>query len=744
MSTNTDILVTVRGRDLGAADVLNNVGKSAEKSMASFASSVKQAGLVATTVLAGLAGGIGFGVKIAAELETARQGFVAILGSATEADKIIAKIKSDAATTPFEITGLTQANLKLTQVTKNAMQSENMLLNVGKALAFSGGGQAELDRVIANLQQIGNVGKITEMDIRQFGYANINILELLADYYGTTKAAASEMIKDSKDAFGDLEKAFEKAGTGSGKFSRAFIEQAGTFKQLMSNVNDSVAITASEIVKNTGIFDLLKKSMSELIDALNKLTPAMINFINYIKNNQAIVLAIAGAIGGLLLLAIGALITAFGSALLMMAGFAAVGAILGLWVGHIIESFKKAKESLAWWSDYVKNVAGPAIAEFGQGIKDKIQEAKNKWNESLEKMSAKFGEAKTAWDSNLEEVKIKWGEAMDAMGNKVDEFGTKWEASLTWWGEKFRNWSEAFKTMSAEQWGAAFGQTQADIDNWIVSSLVSFYTWKDSTQFAFQETSQNIIIAMGDWMIKTQESFVVWQENFKIGMAFWAEDTKKTIGFWALETNNTFLTWQENSWKSFESWRARSRTGFYNWRMDSYSAIAGFAEDSWLAIDKLEKNITAFVKGKMEEWRTGIPMVWNEIKNSVVRAIDSIKGAFRDLGSAIENTINKIKSFFDSAKSAREQGLHFATGGVVPGPIGAPVMATVHGGETITPAGRSVGGGGGTGGGVNFEVHIGLYAGSETEKRNIAKELYASLLQLATSQNKSVTEFMGG
>ena len=30
----------------------------------------------------------------------------------------------------------------------------------------------------------------------------------------------------------------------------------------------------------------------------------------------------------------------------------------------------------------------------------------------------------------------------------------------------------------------------------------------------------------------------------------------------------------------------------------------------------------------------------------------------------------------------------FASGGVVPGPLGAPQLAVVHGGETIIPAGR--------------------------------------------------------
>lgn len=45
-----------------------------------------------------------------------------------------------------------------------------------------------------------------------------------------------------------------------------------------------------------------------------------------------------------------------------------------------------------------------------------------------------------------------------------------------------------------------------------------------------------------------------------------------------------------------------------------------------------------------------------------------------------------------SSGESNYAGLDFDIGGVVPGPIGAPQKATVHGGETITPAGQSAGG----------------------------------------------------
>lgn len=47
------------------------------------------------------------------------------------------------------------------------------------------------------------------------------------------------------------------------------------------------------------------------------------------------------------------------------------------------------------------------------------------------------------------------------------------------------------------------------------------------------------------------------------------------------------------------------------------------------------------------------------------------------------------------------------------------------------------------GAGVTLNVSVGMYAGSEIEKRNIAKTLYNSLVMVARSQNKSVAELLG-
>lgn len=313
--------------------------KKAEAGVSSFKnnmdSSIKASNTFAMA-LGGAAAGIGLvasaGIKTAGELETMRQGFVTLLGSAEKADETMRRIKKEAAATPFELPGLTSATQALALVTKDGNKSIDVLLNVGKALSAAGKGQVELDRIISNLQQIALTGKITEMDIRQFGMNGVNVLEILADHYGVTTAAAGEMVKTSKDAFGDLAAAFEKAGGAGGRFERAFIDQAGTFTQLMSNMKDSMNIFLADFVTQTGIFDAVKAALGGFVQFLSSNSDSIVAFVrdfgNWMKENQPVAIALAGAIVGALVPALIGLAFALGSVLVPLLPFMAAGALI--------------------------------------------------------------------------------------------------------------------------------------------------------------------------------------------------------------------------------------------------------------------------------------------------------------------------------------------------------------------------------------------------------------------------------
>lgn len=141
--------------------------------------------------------GIGFGIRVAAQLETAEVGLTTLLGSSVEAAKTIERLKVEAARTPFELPGLTKATQLLTSITKDGDKSIDILLNVGEALAAMGKGQAELDRIIINLQQVASVGKASMIDVKQFAFAGIPIFEMLEEHFGSNRT--QEITNNSKE-----------------------------------------------------------------------------------------------------------------------------------------------------------------------------------------------------------------------------------------------------------------------------------------------------------------------------------------------------------------------------------------------------------------------------------------------------------------------------------------------------------------------------------------------------------------
>lgn len=206
------------------------------------------------------------GIKTAANLEAARQGFITLLGSAKEADQTMARIKKEAARTPFEVPGLTAATQLLASVTKNGDKAIDIILDVGEGLAAMGRGQAELDRISVNLQQIAASGRATALDIKQFAFAGIPIFEMLQEQTGKSGEALADFISQGGVTFDLLTEMFDKANDKGGRFFNAFKNQLGTFNQSWSNLKDTFLITAADIVTQIGLFDKLKGAMKGVGD----------------------------------------------------------------------------------------------------------------------------------------------------------------------------------------------------------------------------------------------------------------------------------------------------------------------------------------------------------------------------------------------------------------------------------------------------------------------------------------------
>lgn len=254
---------------IGDKTNLENTMKSVEGSVSKLGTATMS--VVSTLTKAVIAGGsaiASYGLLYDSQMETYQTGLETLLGSSQEAIKTMEQIKEDARATPFDVSGLTQANRLLISAGISADEARETILALGDAVSASGGGDNELQRMAVNLQQIKNAGKATALDIKQFAYAGINIYQLLADYTGKTV----EEVKDMEISYDDLSKALKKASKEGGKYYNAMNKQSKTLKGQLSNLKDGFSMlagTLSEPIFNA-IKDKILPGINEEIDSLNE------------------------------------------------------------------------------------------------------------------------------------------------------------------------------------------------------------------------------------------------------------------------------------------------------------------------------------------------------------------------------------------------------------------------------------------------------------------------------------------
>lgn len=215
------------------------------------------------------------GVEYNAEIETYMTRLETLTGSAEKANDVLEQIKKDALNTPFDVSSLTQAESLLLATGISAEDARKDILALGDAVSASGGGNAELQRMAVNLQQIKNVGKASALDIKQFAYAGIDIYGLLADSMGITREEASKLDV----SYDMLSNALQKASGEGGKYYKAMEKQSKTMAGATSNLKESWSVLKGELAK--GVFEAVK-------DLIPKLT----ELFNWIAQNKDIIIAI--------------------------------------------------------------------------------------------------------------------------------------------------------------------------------------------------------------------------------------------------------------------------------------------------------------------------------------------------------------------------------------------------------------------------------------------------------------------
>ena len=312
------------------------------------------------------------GVNYNAQMEQYRTMFTTLTGSAEEADRIISQLQEDAQKSPFDSASLISANQYLISAGVEADEARKTILNLGNAVAATGGGSAELERMAQNLQQIKNVGKASSQDIKQFANAGINIYGLLAEATGKNV----EEVKDMDVSYELLSEALAKASEEGGKYYGAMEAQGQTLNGSLSATKESIQMLLGEITAS---------AMPIIVQVLNKVREVIKWFSNLSGSTKRIILivaAVVAAIGpfltilGTVISFVGTLVTGIG---MLFSPIGAVIAIIGAVVGAItwlisnMETVKSVASNV--WTSFKNSLA--AVATF---VQEKIDWIASKFN----------------------------------------------------------------------------------------------------------------------------------------------------------------------------------------------------------------------------------------------------------------------------------------------------------------------------------------------------------------------------
>lgn len=188
----------------GKIDGFEAALSSAESRVVSFGGRLQKIGGRMTvgitaplTVLAGLS------VRVASNMDSLRRGLEAVGGGSAEAEKQLVRLEDVAKLPGLGFREAIEGSVRLQAVGFSAEFAERALRAFGNAIATTGGGKAELNRLTVQLGQLGAKGKVLAQDLRPIIEAAPLVGRALQEAFGTVDAEEIQKLGLTTEEFLD-------------------------------------------------------------------------------------------------------------------------------------------------------------------------------------------------------------------------------------------------------------------------------------------------------------------------------------------------------------------------------------------------------------------------------------------------------------------------------------------------------------------------------------------------------------
>lgn len=715
MAVNTSLALLITAKD-SAQGPLRKLGRNItalKKNVETTGRSFKTLGALVGIGAGGLgAAAVTAGYAFNSFQEQSQLAFTTILKDGAKAQKMIAGIQDVAKVTPFDTESLTRATQRLLAFGFSADDVLPTLIDISDTVSGLGGSAEMIDRITNAFGQMTAKGKAQTEELMQLAEAGIPVWKILADNVGELSPRLADAAKAGKITQAQLVEQIQKMAT-AGKIPAAkaiamlrkgMAQQFGGLSKMQSTTAGGAASTFKDTLMQL-LGDLTKGPFKETAGALLTMADALDRLRDNFKDLPAPIQTVVSWIATLLSVIVGGgIIGGILSLVGVLGGGAGLLGVLGTvasFIGTVVVAALGALLSPVGL--VVLAVAGLALAWATNflGVRDATTAAV-KW------IGDRFGDLVKAADALGRDVAAAWSGLVDAVGRIVSD-GWGYVVSLFEWVG-----SAALTVLQVAigLWVLAFRGLVAAVGP-IVSAgweyVVSLFQWLSDAAGAILAAGWSYAVSLFDWLNEQTGGRIADGLAYVASIFQWLVDTVGATLAAGWEYVVTLFGWLRSQLLPSTTATVNGVAGLFDWLREAGANAVGWMVDR---VSYLFGWLSGAVLGPLATAWTAVVRIFEWVRDVGAGAIqwmvDRIVGLFTWLGDRVRSIWQPIADLIGAAQRAGAGVIgggvtavptgggmtgfvngvpRYAMGGVVPGALGAPSLAMVHGGETITPAG---------------------------------------------------------
>ena len=232
-------------------------------------------------------------LEVRGQFQQLEVAFTTMLGSASEASRLMDQLVKTAATTPFDLKSVSEGAKQLLAYGTQADEVNGTLIRLGDIAA---GLSIPLNDLVYLYGTTMTQGRMFTQDLRQFQGRGIPIADELAKIFGVTKDKVGELVTAGKVGAAEVQQAIENMTNAGSRFGGLMEKQSHTITGQISNIEDAIDSMFNDIGKaNEGIINTGLGTVSTLVENWQTVGKVVLEVVVAYGSYKAALLAVYAA-----------------------------------------------------------------------------------------------------------------------------------------------------------------------------------------------------------------------------------------------------------------------------------------------------------------------------------------------------------------------------------------------------------------------------------------------------------------